>query len=396
MENLKNKIKKLAKEINQEVIGFRHHIHQNPELSFQEYNTQVFIQNELKKLSIPFESVANTGTVAIIKGKNPDKKITALRADIDALPIIEANNISYKSKIDGVMHACGHDVHTSSLLGTAKILHTLKEEFEGTVKLLFQPGEEKAPGGASMMIEEGALENPKPQSIMGQHVAPNIPVGKIGFREGMYMASTDEIHIKIIGKGGHGAMPELCIDPILISSHLIVAMQQIISRNKNPRFPSVLTFGKIEGLGATNVIPNEVSIQGTFRAMDENWREEALEKIEKLAIGLVESMGGTCDFKLVKGYPYLENNPELTRKLKSFAIEYMGKENIIDLDIWMAGEDFAFYSHHMDACFYRLGTRNEEKGIISGVHTPTFNIDEEALEIGPGLMAYLALRELSQ
>lgn len=396
MEDLKNKIKKLAKEINQEVIGFRHHIHQNPELSFQEYTTQVFIQNELKNLNIPFESVANTGTVAIIKGKNPDKKITALRADIDALPIFEANDIPYKSKIEGVMHACGHDVHTSSLLGTAKILHTLKEEFEGTVKLLFQPGEEKAPGGASMMIKEGALENPKPQSIMGQHVAPNLPVGKIGFREGMYMASTDEIHIKIIGKGGHGAMPELCIDPILISSHLIVAMQQIISRNKNPRFPSVLTFGKIEGLGATNVIPNEVSIQGTFRAMDENWRKEALEKIEKLAIGLVESMGGTCDFKLVRGYPYLENNPELTRKLKSFAIEYMGEENIIDLDLWMAGEDFAFYTHHMDACFYRLGTRNEEKGIISGVHTPTFNIDEEALEIGPGLMAYLALRELSQ
>ncbi len=396
MEDLKNKIKKLAKEINQEVVGFRHHIHQNPELSFQEYTTQVFIQNELKKLNIPFESVANTGTVAIIKGKNPDKKITALRADIDALPIFEANDIPYKSKIEGVMHACGHDVHTSSLLGTAKILHTLKEEFEGTVKLLFQPGEEKAPGGASIMIKEGALENPKPQSIMGQHVAPNIPVGKIGFREGMYMASTDEIHIKIIGKGGHGAMPELCIDPILISSHLIVAMQQIISRNKNPRFPSVLTFGKIEGLGATNVIPNEVSIQGTFRAMDENWREEALEKIEKLAIGLVESMGGTCDYKLVRGYPYLENNPELTRKLKSFATEYMGEENIIDLDLWMAGEDFAFYTHHMDACFYRLGTRNEEKGIISGVHTPTFNIDEEALEIGPGLMAYLALRELSQ
>lgn len=396
MEDLKNKIKKLAKEINQEVVGFRHHIHQNPELSFQEYTTQVFIQNQLKNLNIPFESVANTGTVAIIKGKNPDKKITALRADIDALPIFEANDIPYKSKIEGVMHACGHDVHTSSLLGTAKILHTLKEEFEGTVKLLFQPGEEKAPGGASMMIKEGALENPKPQSIMGQHVAPNLPVGKIGFREGMYMASTDEIHIKIIGKGGHGAMPELCIDPILISSHLIVAMQQIISRNKNPRFPSVLTFGKIEGLGATNVIPNEVSIQGTFRAMDENWRKEALEKIEKLAIGLVESMGGTCDFKLVRGYPYLENNPELTRKLKSFAIEYMGEENIIDLDLWMAGEDFAFYTHHMDACFYRLGTRNEEKGIISGVHTPTFNIDEEALEIGPGLMAYLALRELSQ
>lgn len=396
MENIKEKVKKLAHEISNEVLNNRNHIHQNPELSFQEFNTQIFIQNELKKMGIPFTSIANTGTLAMVKGKNPDKKITALRADIDALPILEANDIPYKSKNEGIMHACGHDVHTSSLLGTAKILNALKDEFEGTVKLLFQPGEEKAPGGATMMIKEGALENPKPQSIMGQHVAPNIPVGKIGFREGMYMASTDELHIKVIGKGGHGAMPELCIDPILIASHLIVSMQQIISRNKNPRFPSVLTFGKIEGLGATNVIPNEVSIQGTFRAMDENWREEALEKIEKLAIGLVESMGGKCDFKIVRGYPYLENNPELTRKMKEFAIEYMGEENVIDLDLWMAGEDFAFYTHHLDACFYRLGTRNEEKGIISGVHTPTFNIDEQALHIGPGLMAYLALRELSE
>ncbi len=396
MENIKEKVKKLAHEISNEVLNNRNHIHQNPELSFQEFNTQIFIQNELKKMGIPFTSIANTGTLAMVKGKNPDKKITALRADIDALPILEANDIPYKSKNEGIMHACGHDVHTSSLLGTAKILNALKDEFEGTVKLLFQPGEEKAPGGATMMIKEGALENPKPQSIMGQHVAPNIPVGKIGFREGMYMASTDELHIKVIGKGGHGAMPELCIDPILIASHLIVSMQQIISRNKNPRFPSVLTFGKIEGLGATNVIPNEVSIQGTFRAMDENWREEALEKIEKLAIGLVESMGGKCDFKIVRGYPYLENNPKLTRKMKEFAIEYMGEENVIDLDLWMAGEDFAFYTHHLDACFYRLGTRNEEKGIISGVHTPTFNIDEQALHIGPGLMAYLALRELSE
>jgi amidohydrolase len=292
------------------------------------------------------------------------------------------------------MHACGHDVHTSSLLGTAKILQEIRGEFEGTVKLLFQPAEEKAPGGASIMIQDGALQNPIPNGILGQHVAPNIPVGKIGFREGMYMASADELYVTVKGKGGHGAMPDICVDPILIASHLIVAMQQIISRNKNPRLPSVLTFGKIEGLGATNIIPDEVKIQGTFRAMDEAWRADGLAKMKKLAEGMAEAMGGTCEFSVLKGYPFLQNNPALTRRMKEAAIEYMGEEHVIDLDIWMAAEDFAWYTHHVDACFYRLGTRNEARGIISGVHTPTFDIDEQALEIGPGLMAWLAIQEL--
>ncbi|MFD3276184.1 M20 metallopeptidase family protein [Aquirufa echingensis] len=395
MATLVEKIKALSTSLAQETVGNRHHLHMHPELSFQETKTQAFVESQLNAWGIPNSRLANTGVVAIIEGKNPTKKVVALRADMDALPIIETNDVPYKSQNPGVMHACGHDVHTSSLLGTAHILQSIKEDFEGTVKLIFQPAEEKAPGGASIMIKEGVLENPKPVSIFGQHVATNVTVGKIGFREGMYMASTDELYIKVIGKGGHGAMPDACIDPIVIASHIIVAMQQIISRNKNPKFPSVLTFGKIEGLGATNVIPDEVNIAGTFRAMDETWRAEGLEKMKKLAEGIADAMGGQAIFEVLKGYPFLQNNPELTRKAKAAAIAYMGEENVVDLDLWMAGEDFAFYTHHVDACFYRLGIRNEAKGITSGVHTPTFDIDEDALAIGPGLMAWLAVNELS-
>jgi len=394
MASLLEKIKSLSISLAQETVANRHHLHMHPELSFQETATQVYVEQQLQTWGISTSRLANTGVVAIIEGKNPTKKVVALRADMDALPIFETNDVPYKSLNAGVMHACGHDVHTSSLLGTAHILHTIKEEFEGTVKLIFQPAEEKAPGGASIMIKEGVLENPKPVSIFGQHVATNVPVGKIGFRAGMYMASTDELYIKVIGKGGHGAMPDACIDPIVIASHIIVAMQQIISRNKNPKFPSVLTFGKIEGLGATNVIPNEVNIAGTFRAMDETWRAEGLAKMKKLAEGIADAMGGEAIFEVIKGYPFLQNNPDLTQKAKLAAIEYMGEENVVDLDLWMAGEDFAFYTHHVDACFYRLGIRNEEKGITNGVHTPNFNIDEDALAIGPGMMAWLAVNEL--
>ncbi len=394
MASLLEKIKALSNSIAEETVANRHHLHMHPELSFQETATQAYVEKQLNAWGIPNSRLANTGVVGIIEGKNPGKKVVALRADMDALPITETNDVPYKSTNPGVMHACGHDVHTSSLLGTAHILQQVKDDFEGTIKLIFQPAEEKAPGGASIMIKEGVLENPKPISIFGQHVATNVPVGKIGFREGMYMASTDELYIKVIGKGGHGAMPDACIDPIVIASHIIVAMQQIISRNKNPKFPSVLTFGKIEGLGATNVIPDEVNIAGTFRAMDETWRAEGLAKMKKLAEGIAEAMGGEAIFDVLKGYPFLQNDPELTRKAKAAAIAYMGEDNVVDLDLWMAGEDFAFYTHHVDACFYRLGIRNEAKGITNGVHTPNFDIDEDALAIGPGLMAWLAVNEL--
>jgi len=393
--SLLEKIKNLAQQHSNEVVEIRRHIHANPELSYQEYNTSKYVAAQLQSMNIVPEEVATTGLVAKIEGKNPSKKTVALRADMDALPILETNNVPYKSTNEGVMHACGHDVHTSSLLGTAKILASLKDEFEGTVRLLFQPGEEKNPGGASYMIRDGALENPRPSSIIGQHVFPLLPVGKIGFREGMYMASADEIYLKVIGKGGHGASPDLAIDPIVIASHIIIGLQQVISRNANPRQPTVLTFGNIIGKGATNIIPDEVNIAGTFRAMNEEWRATALEKIKKMAEAIAEGMGGRCEVNISHGYPYLENNPVLTKRIRQAAEEYVGKENVVDIDITLGAEDFAYYSQVIPASFYRLGTRNEEKGITSYVHTPTFNIDEDALKISTGLMAWMALKELA-
>ncbi|WP_053406484.1 M20 family metallopeptidase [Persicobacter sp. CCB-QB2] len=394
---MKAKIQALAKNIKSEVITNRRHLHQNPELSFQEYNTVKFVSEKLQEMGIDLqESKAETGLVALIKGKNPEKKVIALRADMDALPIIEQNEVDYKSQNEGVMHACGHDVHTASLLGAAKILNELKEEFEGTVKLIFQPGEEQLPGGASLMIKDGALQNPNPEAIIGQHVMPLIPVGKVGFRAGMYMASCDELHITVKGKGGHGALPELTIDPIVISANMIVSLQQIVSRGAPPKIPCVLTFGDIHGHGATNVIPDEVKIQGTFRTMNEEWRAEAHERMVKMATGIVEGMGGTVEFEIRKGYPYLENDEQLTHKNRARAVDYLGEENIVDLDIWLGAEDFSYYTQEMKACFYRLGTRNESKGIVSAVHTPTFDIDEDALEIGAGFMAYLAIQELTE
>lgn len=395
--SLAERIKSLAEKHEQLIIATRQHLHANPELSFEEYNTAAYVQEQLSQIGIPFTAgVAGTGIVGLIEGKNPQAKVVALRADLDALPILEQNEVPYKSKNEGVMHACGHDVHTSSLLGAARILHEIKDQFEGSIKLIFQPGEEKAPGGASLMIKEGALKNPVPTAIIGQHVMPLIPTGKVGFREGMYMASADEIYLTVKGKGGHGAMPELNIDPVLIASHIIVALQQIISRNGSPKTPSVLSFGRFIAEGATNIIPNEVKIEGTFRTMDEEWRASALTKIKKMAESMAEGMGGSCEVNIVNGYPYLENNPELNRICRDAAVEYLGEENVLDLDLWMASEDFSYYSHEMDACFYRLGVRNEAKGITSFVHTPTFNIDEDVLKISVGLMAWLAIKTLEK
>lgn len=393
--SLLTSIKKLSEDYFKETQENRRHLHANPELSYKEINTAKFVSQKLASYGIKAkERVAETGVVAHIEGKNPTKKVVALRADMDALPILEENEIAYKSTIPGVMHACGHDVHTASLLTTSRVLQEIKDQFEGTVKLIFQPGEEKNPGGASLMIKDGALENPKPLSILGQHVMPLIPVGKIGFREGMYMASCDEIYLTVVGKGGHGAAPDLAIDPILIASHIIIALQQVISRNANPKQPTVLTFGKINGEGATNIIPNEVRIAGTFRAMDEKWRVSALEKIKKMAESIAEGMGGKCMVEISNGYPYLENNPALTKRIRAAAEQYVGKENIVDLDITLGAEDFSYYSQLIPASFYRLGTRNEAKGITSYVHTPTFDIDEDALKFAPGLMAWMAIQEL--
>ncbi|WP_276497788.1 M20 metallopeptidase family protein [Pontibacter litorisediminis] len=388
------RIKELAQAYAPDTVQVRRHIHANPELSFEEHHTAAYVRRVLEGYGIEAESMAGTGLVALIKGRNPEKKTIALRADMDALPITEANEVAYKSRNEGVMHACGHDVHTASVLGTARILQELRGEFEGTVKLVFQPGEEKFPGGASLMIKEGVLQNPAPESIVGQHVFPLLPAGKVGFKSGMYMASADEIYITVKGKGGHAALPEMNVDPVLISAHLIVALQQIVSRHASPKVPTVLSFGKVEAKGATNVIPNEVKLEGTFRTMNEAWRREAHQKIKKLAEGLCESMGGSCDIDIKFGYPFLQNDPQVTGIARAAAEAYLGAENVVELDLWMGAEDFAYYTQQVSACFYRLGTRNEARGITSGVHTPTFDIDEAALETGIGLMAWVALQEL--
>ena len=368
----------------------------HPELSFKEFNTAKFIAQTLRAFNIEFQDgIANTGLMAMIKGKNPEKAVIALRADIDALPIQEANQVSYKSQNEGVMHACGHDAHTSSLIGVAKILDALKEEFEGTVKLIFQPAEEKNPGGALSMIKDGVLENPHPTSIIGQHVDPNTPVGKVGFMKGTMMASADELHITVKGKGSHAASPHRGVDPVLIAAHIIVALQQIVTRHANPITPSLLSLCQIKGGETTNVIPEEVYIAGTFRTVDEEWRREGHQKMKKLACGLAESMGGSCTFDINLGYPCVYNDPELTERSKKAAIAFLGDERVVELELGMAAEDFAYYGQHIPGCFYYLGVQNNAKGINSYVHTPTFDIDEAALELGPGMMAWLALQELA-
>jgi len=391
---IKEKIQELSQKIFNDVVANRRHLHTNPELSFHEQKTSAFVAGKLDELGLAYEKMADTGLVALIKGDLPSNNVVALRADMDALPITEANDVPYKSQNVGVMHACGHDAHTSSLLGTARILTELKSQFAGTVKLIFQPAEEKLPGGASLMIKEGVLENPKPQAVLGQHVMPLIDAGKVGFRAGKYMASTDELYVTVKGKGGHGAQPQQNIDPVIITAHILTALQQVVSRFADPKSPSVLSFGKVIANGATNVIPNEVYLEGTFRTMDEKWREEAHKRMKKMAEGIAESMGGSCDFNIMRGYPFLINEEVLTAATRGHAEDYLGKENVLDLDIWMAAEDFAYYSQVADSCFYRLGTRNESRGITSSVHTPTFDVEEDAFKISTGLMAYLAIKQL--
>ena len=386
-----DKIKQLANKYAAEFIEVRHQLHANPELSFEEYNTSKFIQEKLTSWNIPFEIKATTGVIGLIKGKNPDSRIVALRADMDALPIVEENEVPYKSKNHGVMHACGHDVHTTCLLGAAKILNETKDDWEGTVKLIFQPGEEKNPGGASLLIKEGVLENPAPQKIFALHVHPGMEAGTFSFRGGMVMASADEIYITIKCKGGHAAAPQFTADSVLIASHLVVSLQQIISRNNNPFNPSVLSITAINGGNTTNVIPSEVKLMGTFRAMNEEWRFKAHELIINQTKSLVTSMGAEADIKVDVGYPFVFNNEKLSEEARAIAEKYAGKENVFETELRMGAEDFAFYSHQIPGCFFRLGAGNKSKGISSNVHTSIFNVDESAIENGIGMMAWIAV-----
>lgn len=389
--DLQQKIKQLALKYHPQTIKIRRHLHQYPELSFNEFNTAKYIQNWLSKWKIPHSTIANTGIIAIIEGKNPSSKTIALRADIDGLPINEQNQLPYGSKNKGIMHACGHDAHTATLLSVARILNNLNTVLEGSIKIIFQPGEEKNPGGASILIEHGVLKNPKPEAIIAQHVYTPLPAGTVGFNTGKAMASCDEIYLTVQGKAGHGAIPHQTIDPILIAAHIITSLQQIVSRRANPIIPTVLTFGSINSESkATNVIGTEVKITGTFRTFDENWRTEALTLIKNMATQIANSMDATCIVHIDKGYPCLINNEALTNQCKQLAIDFLGQQNVHEIPIRMTSEDFAFYSQEISGCFYRLGTGNPSLGINANVHTPTFNIDEDALITSVGLMAWLA------
>lgn len=397
-------VKHLSKHYLNEVISFRRHLHQYPELSFEEHKTSEYVCAVLDKYSISYiKGIVKTGIVATIKGRNPEKKTILLRADLDALPIEEKNDVPYKSKNTGVMHACGHDVHTASVLGTAIILNQLKDDFEGTVKIMFQPGEEVLPGGSSLMIKEGVLNNPKVDVAIAQHVFPSMETGKVGFRQGMYMASTDELHITITGKGGHAAMAAEYNNPLIVSSHIITEIEKQfpyiidtegVARNIHNNIPTVIAFGKIEGKGATNVIPETVYLAGTFRTMDEGWRKEVKEKIKEIITTIADRYHAKVEINILDGYPFLVNDKDITNQCRQSAIDYLGKENVEDLPLRMTAEDFAYITQQVPSCFYRLGTGNKIKGITPGVHTSTFDIDEKALEDSTGLMAWIAINLL--
>lgn len=390
-----SKVKNLAQQYYAKVLQIRRHLHQYPELSFREYNTSAYIAQQLSEAGIPFTSgYVKTGLVAMIEGKNPKKRTLLLRADMDALPIQEKNEIEYKSQNQGVMHACGHDVHSSCVLGACFILNDLKEHWEGTVKIMFQPGEEVLPGGAKLMIEEGILENPNVDKALALHVFPSMEVGHVGFKSGMYMASTDELYLTVKGKGGHAAMPSEYINPLLVASEIILEFEaQFMSEaKKHKTIPTVVAFGKIEGKGATNVIPDLVLVEGTFRTMDENWRDEVHKKMHQLVSTISEKYKANVSLEIKKGYPFLVNDLHFTNYCNKLAKEYLGENRVEELPLRMTAEDFAFISQKVPSCFFRLGTGNLSKGITSGVHTPTFNIDESALETGMGLLAYLAIK----
>lgn len=390
MDKIKSKVQLLANRFFDEILEVRRYIHKYPELSFEEHNTSRYIAQKLAGWGIASEVVAETGLIASISGKSAGQEIV-LRADIDALPVQEQVESSFTSENQGVMHACGHDVHAACVMGAGLILKEMSDDFSGRVRLLFQPGEELLPGGASKVLASGILDQPAPDIMIAQHVFPELPAGEVGFREGQYMASTDEIYIEVTGTGGHGGMPHKLIDPVLIASHLVVTLQQIVSRKAPPEIPTVLSFGKFNAPGATNVIPQKVWLEGTFRTLDEKWRAQAHDEIRQSVKGIVEAMGGQAEVKIVSGYPSLINHTELTRKISGFAQTFLGENQVKELPVRMTGEDFARYSQKYPSVFYRLGTGFPDRKNFS-VHHPEFEVNEEALRTGMELLAYLCLR----
>ena len=394
-------IKSLAKKYFPQLVKIRQHLHQYPELSFQEFETSKYIQSQLKEAGIPFTTGhVKTGIVAIIQGQNPSSKTILIRGDMDALPIQENNHMSYQSAHAGIMHACGHDVHSTCVLGAAFILNETKHLWNGTIKIMFQPGEEVLPGGSSLMIKEGVLENPKVDKALALHVHPSMEIGKVGFKQGMYMASTDELYITVNGKGGHAAMPSNYVNPLLIASEMLLLINQSfmnkesLEGTKGEQVPTVVAFGKIEGKGATNVIPDKVEMAGTMRTMDEAWRKNIHAHLETLVGFISEKYGITSNLRIEKGYPVLMNDVDFTKTCTASAKKYLGDTQVEELPLRMTAEDFAFITQKVPSCFFRLGTGNQARNLTSEVHTSTFDIDENALEIGAGLLAWLSIQEM--
>jgi amidohydrolase len=399
--DLRQKIKRLAAAHYDDVVGIRRHIHRFPELSYEEYKTSAYIQEQLRSIGIPFKSgYLKNGIVAIIEGKKATRKayaqrVVALRAEMDALPIVEKNDIPFKSENHRKMHACGHDMHMAALLGTGMILNELRASVKGTVMLIFQPAEEKLPGGADQMIREGIFADLKPSLVIGQHVLPGMYTGNVGYRPGVYMASSDEIYLNVKGKGGHGGVPHQMIDPVLITAHIIVALQQVVSRNANAATPTVLSFGKIHAPGTTNVVPDEVFVEGTFRTMNETWRREAHERIVKIAGSIASGMGGSCEVTITHGYPVLENNEAYTQRAKEYSRQLLGDDKVLDMDLRMTSDDFAYYSQQFPAVFYRFGTTDAENKFLSPVHTAHYMADEKSLETAMANLAWLTISFLA-
>jgi len=390
--NLQDRIKQLARQYYGDIVEIRRHIHRYPELSFAEYETSAYIQEQLKVIGIPFRAgYVKTGIAGWIEGRNATGRVVALRADMDALPVVEKNDVPFKSQHEGKMHACGHDLHMAALMGAAMILHSLREEFDGRVLLIFQPAEERIPGGASLMLQEGVFGDKLPDLIIGQHVMPLLDAGKVGYRPGVYMASSDEIYITVKGMGGHAAMPHQLADPVLIAAHIITGLQQVVSRHANPAIPSVLSFGKVDAPGSTNVIPAEVRIEGTFRTMNEPWRKSAHEKITKMAVSMAEGMGGSCEVKILHGYPVLSNHEAYTRWAAGLSRQFLGDENVADLELRMTAEDFAYFSELIPGVFYRFGTTDAEGKYSSPLHSATYMADESSLITAMGNLSFLAI-----
>ena len=396
MDILKDKIQAMASGLFQQMVTVRRHLHAYPELSTVEFETAKYLHSLLNEYGIPHETgIADTGIIGFIQGGKGQGKTIALRADMDALPVTEKNDVPYKSKNEGVMHACGHDVHISCLVGAAKIINDLKDHFKGQLMLIFQPSEEKYPGGAKMMLESGIFQETRPDVIFGQHVYPELEAGKVGVKPGLYMASTDEIYLTIKGKGGHGALPDKNVDPIVIAAQIILALQQIVSRHANPAVPTVISFGRVIADGRTNVIPDEVKVDGIMRTFDEEWRKEIKKRIVRISQSIASGMGAVCEVFIDPGYPFLENDPSVTANFEKFASAYLGAENVIELESRMTSEDFSYYLQQVPGCFYRLGTGNVQKGITANLHTSAFDVDEKSIETGMGLMAWLALNEMT-